>query len=367
MAYQQNANNPPNPINASAGKTVTSSFLLNLSETLNSATAHNSLHVMSAAFPGGACTVTAATVSNVLVYRLPIVSNNHRTLRVAFRTKRVGSNGTITFRMVDSNGVTLDTASTAVDSASVTVSHDTKFLTASSFPSKSTFVDLEVDLQAPSLSDAIIETIAANWSPITVSGTVSTPVGNIISVGTNAVATKDPLSAALGEAYIESIRTLQQRPRSIVSVSGVDGVSNTDQAFVCPTVRPHIFRVTPSDNMTVAGYVRVKNDSSSAQDVVVGIGPASSVFSSPASSTNAFTPTSIKTVSVNAGFDGFINFSNIGVFPEDSDQLSNVPDGDFSFIAVGCLSMVPRAPFGLDDINRTPDIKIRGYSFWSSY
>ena len=367
MAYQQNANNPPNPINASAGKKVTSSFLSNLSETLNSATAHNNLNVLSAAFPGGSCTVIASTVSSVLVYRLPIISNSHRTLNVHFRTKRVGGNGTITFRMVSAIGALLDTTSSTISSTSVSSSFATKSLTAASFPAKSKYIDLEIDLQAPAFSEAIIETISANWTPITISGTVQTPVGNIISVGTNAVASKDPISAALGEAYIESIRTLQLRPRSIVSVSGIDGLSNTDQAFLAPTVRPHIFRVTPSDTMTIDGYVRAKNDSSSVQEVVVGVGPASSVFSSPASSTNAFTPTSLKSVTVNAGFDGFLNFSNIGIFPEDSDQLSNVPDGDFSFIAVGCLSMVPRAPFGLSDIDRTPDIKIRGYSFWSSY
>lgn len=371
MSYDQNANNPPNPIDVSAGKVVSSSFLLKLSETLNASTALNNLHLMSAGFHSGCCKVSGSSVSNVLTYRLPIASYRHTILKVDFRAKRSTLNGTITIRAKDSTGTVRDQETVTIDSTVIDATKKQRFLhfTTGGFPNKSTYIDLEVDLEAPAGSETTLETISAAWFLANINGSVQTPVGDIISIGTNAVASLDPLSAALGDAYIQSIKVLQQRSKPIVSVSACDGLDNTDQAFLAPTVRPHIFRVTPANTIKIYGFVRVKNASSSAQDVVVGFGPASTLLSSPGGSTNSFQPTALFSQSVPAGFDGFVNMNQMTLFGEhsDSDQLPSIPDGEFSFVAVGCLSMVPRAPFGLSDIDRTPDIKIRGYSFWSSY
>ena len=370
MSYDQNANNPPDPIDVSAGKVVSSSFLLKLSETLNASTAVNNLHLMSAGFPSGSCKVSGSSVSNVLTYRLPIASYRHTILKVDLRVKRSVSNGTITIRAKDATGTVRDQTSLTVDSTAIDATKIQRFLhfTTGGFPNKSTYIDLEVDLEAPAGSETTLETISAAWFLATVAGTVLTPVGNIISIGTNAVASQDPLSAALGDAYIQSIKVLQQRSKPIVSVSACDGLDNTDQAFLAPTVRPHVFRVTPSDTVKIFGFVRVKNSSSSSQEVAVGFGPASTVLSSSNQSTNSFQPTALFYKTVAAGFDGFVNMGEMALFGDgDFDQMPSIPDGEFCFVAVGCLSMVPRAPFGLDDINRTPDIKLRGYSFWSSY
>ncbi len=385
MSKPLSVSNPPNPSSVHAGKKVESSFMSNLAQTLNSAHAFASPHIYSQGFSkiGGFVFTAYGPCNFTQQVRVvaPFRSGEHDRIIYRIYASHV-SNGAstshinITLRELKTNSLIA-----AVEQATIpaTANGDRKLITGtialSSVPlhlHQAFSIDIGITADG---GESRIEDITLAWEVLkdtemdTTNYRTTDGVDFIQPVGTGALSTNRPLSAAVGRALINQSNVLQRTLRPYVSVSAISGTLsnnlNGSEAFLPPRVQPHTILVpSSSEPITVYFNVRSVNDTNAAHDWKMIRVRTESCFEVSAMEPDFFSSSGeeyTKSVAANTTSE-FIG--HLTIRPP-FDTLPSVPDLHFITLALGTRAMVPRRVFRYND-GDTPDngLRLTGYSIW---
>ena len=387
MTIENDITTAPDPKTVLAGEVPGNAFFRSLASVQNGAHSFNSLDLINQTFVGepikiqGQANQTVAA-HGMLKYVVPVISRSHRSLFFSVQANHIqehNSTGNLLIRIYDGNenGALLLDISNALTISSSPAQHN--ILVNDVNPTQSTIeihfgLDVVVGSEglgslfqgSSNLSGVFVRYDELDANEVT---TTKTPQGVIIPVGSNAVTSSRPASAALGRALMITGATLMERNRLYVARSAVHReviiANRSFQSVMPPMIRAHIIRVHDTSKPLLINYcVTATNlhetETRPAAAVIVdprtlmmpdGVNPnimgrgargERVEFDIPAASTKTFTGT----IEVDPPFE----------------TLTGVSDGHFIAIAAGTASMSPRHILQYNEFDGFA--YLNKYSFW---